>query len=274
MYIWNHIKFDNNNIPIQIFNGNTSYISDNGIFYSPCEISNCAISLLQNYYNTNNNEAKSKFIKYVDFCINKLEDYIFYYEYDAIHVGKKLKKRWYSALSQGNLIVIFSHAYKLTSEEKYKKNAYGVFNLFLKNDPNLIYYDKLTNSIAAQEYNNGDEHICVVMNGLLYTLSSFIEFYKIFKAPICFRMIECFTYFLKTHYKCYYYDKTFSYYCLHKTPKTKGHLVYHRLILQILDYLNIIFPSDGLFKKIIETYIDGNITTLQAYIDNIIECTK
>ena len=59
-----------------------------------------------------------------------------------------------------------------------------------------------------------------------------------------------------------------------KTPKTKGHLVYHRLILQILDYLNIIFPSDGLFKKIIETYIDGNITTLQAYIDNIIECTK
>ena len=68
MYIWDHIKFDNNDIPVQIINKNVSYTADNGIFYSPCEISNCAIALLQNYYNNNNNfKAKSDFIKYVDF---------------------------------------------------------------------------------------------------------------------------------------------------------------------------------------------------------------
>lgn len=72
-------------------------------------------------------------------------------------------------------------------------------------------------------------------------------------------MIEFFTYYLKTLYKCHYYDNTFSYYCLHKTPKTKGHLVYHRLILQILNYLNIVFLVDKIFREVIETYIDDDI---------------
>tara|TARA_B110000971_G_C20023224_1_gene507453 strand:- start:2108 stop:2932 length:825 start_codon:yes stop_codon:yes gene_type:complete len=273
MYIWKHIKFDKNGIPIQHLNSNISYIEDNGEFYNPVEITNCAISLLQNYYLLQKDKDKQQFLKYANFCINNLDKNIFYYKFNANHCNRILKKNWYSALSQSQLLVIFSHAFKITKDDIYRETAFKILNMFLINDRNLVYFDKPTMSLAPQEYNIDDNNKCVVMNGMLYSISSFIEFYKIFKDPICFRLIECFVYFLKTHYKCYYHDKTFSYYCLHKTHKTKGHLVYHRLILQILHYLHICFPSSRIFKEIIEFYMNDSIENIDKYIENIIRET-
>ena len=93
MYIWKHIKFDKNGIPIQHLNSNISYIEDNGEFYNPVEITNCAISLLQNYYLLQKDKDKQQFLKYANFCINNLDKNIFYYKFNANHCNRILKKK-------------------------------------------------------------------------------------------------------------------------------------------------------------------------------------
>lgn len=159
--------------------------NDEPYFYHPIVIAQYALGIYEHLYRSkfNDENLKNKFLTQVDWFKNNFIEIdcgkIWYIYYDIPLY--KIKKPWYSALSQGEAVSVLTRAYLITEDESLLKlceDAINPFTLEVK-DGGLINY---FNNIPIYEEYPSKFRTVAVLNGFMFSLFGLYDFYLLTKS--------------------------------------------------------------------------------------------
>jgi hypothetical protein len=142
-------------------------------FFHPIVIAQYALGIYEHYYQSNfsNEELKNKFLKQVEWFKNNYSEIscgkVWYIYYDIPQY--KIRKPWYSALSQGEAVSVLTRAYLLTKDDsliKLCEDAILPFTKEVKDDGLINYF----NNIPIYEEYPSIYKTVAVLNGFMFSL--------------------------------------------------------------------------------------------------------
>lgn len=168
-------KMDEQGIPMWSTN-NEPY------FYHPIVIAQYALGIYEHYLQSgfNNDELKEKFLTQVNWIKNNYTEIecgkVWYIYYDIPLY--KMKKPWYSALSQGEIVSVLTRAYILTKDESLLQLCEDAIQPFTKDvkDGGLVNYFNLVP--VYEEYPSKFKTVAV-LNGFMFSLFGLYDLYLI-----------------------------------------------------------------------------------------------
>jgi len=163
------------------------------------------------------------------------------YPFDFYAHGELMKSPWYSGMTQGFVLALFSRLYKATNEEKYLIAAEKVFNSLTHPKIAGVFEGHLW--IFEYPGVNG-----FALNGFLLTIYGAYEYYQIKKDAISKGILFAILRTAKDFGERYRVKGDYSYYCLkHRVKSQKYHLI-HILLYRL--FYNI--TGDRFFKDFAE----------------------
>jgi len=157
---------------------------DEPYFYHPIVIAQYALGIYEHYYQSNfkDEELKNKFLRQVNWFKEN------YYEISCGKVWNiyydiplyKMKKPWYSALSQGEALSVLTRAYLLTKDDFLINLCQDAILPFTKEvkDGGLVNY---FNGIPIYEEYPSEYRTVAVLNGFMFSLFGLYDFFLLTK---------------------------------------------------------------------------------------------
>ncbi len=157
---------------------------DEPYFHHPIVIAQYALGIYEHYYQSNfqDEELKNKFLRQVNWFKEN------YYEISCGKVWNiyydiplyKLKKPWYSALSQGEALSVLTRAYLLTKDDTLINLCEDSILPFTKEvkDGGLVNY---FNGIPIYEEYPSEYRTVAVLNGFMFSLFGLYDFFLLTK---------------------------------------------------------------------------------------------
>jgi hypothetical protein len=153
---------------------------DEPYFYHPIVIAQYALGIYEHYYQSNfqDEELKNKFLRQVNWFKENYYDISFgkvwniYYDIPLY----KMKKPWFSALSQGEALSVLTRAYLLTKDDSLINLCEDAIIPFTKEvkDGGLINY---FNGIPIYEEYPSEYRTVAVLNGFMFSLFGLYDFF-------------------------------------------------------------------------------------------------
>lgn len=171
---------DGNDIPILNYGGNI------GWQYNPVAIAQYGLGAFTLFKKTNNLKFKNIGLKQTDWLVNNLKqinNIIWGWEYSYITPGYELlRKKWISALAQGQGISLITRAFLITNNEKYLETAEKAFQSFLYDvkDGGVKTIDRAGNIFFEEVPSTSPSYI---LDGFMFALLGIYDYYLLTHSP-------------------------------------------------------------------------------------------
>lgn len=256
-------SFDNAGVPI------TRYGSE--WHYNPVTVSQAGLHYYGKYLLTNDDKYKSLFMTQADKLIKMQgKDGALRYDfrYRVAHMGYRFQNGWVSGMAQGQALSVYSRAYSLTKDLKYKRAGYAALTFLLKDKskggPKTTLANiskKWSNNIWFEEYVMPGKDI-YTLNGYMFTLLGLYDWSKVAGDSNAHGQRVSGKYFnegvtsLKLLLPKYDIGGFTSYDLSHLTYKQDCHVVisYHKVHIYLVNALQTI-NNDSYLKTVRQKYI-------------------